>query len=788
MDPREELQALRRMAELEARAAGTPATPVAPEQPTSMLDKLRGGIEAGASLATAIPAGVVGQVAGLGQGLFGGKYGTDQGVREASDTAGKVADYFTYHPRGTAGQDYVRNVGNALRDSGIIGVGLPELNMLGKVAAPAARAVGDAVRSEASLIKGAVQAPLEARAARINDARVAQSWQNAPQIEAAQLAVKNKIAVNPMVSNPTAGNRAAGGVAGKSDLDIRLAKQNTPEWTARIKEDLGLAENSVLDQAAIDKALEMHSGPANKVREIPVMEPDSGVMKSLDDMRISRPLIGAEENADAVNALVNRAKDQIRNGLSGSEVLDNIREQRLQANRVYKVRDSGNNVSAVEIAKADTRMKLASALEDLIDTNVKDPKVISELRAARAKQANIYDIERALDYGNNRVDPMVFAKMVSDGKQLSGTAEELGKIASVYPNIAKVGSEQSHHMPTIVRSGLGGAMGGAVGSVAGPIGAATGAAIGTGLGAVAGKIAGKVMASRGYQAKHAVPKDYRPPVNNLRPVEPGPTPNGLVPYDYSQQVLNPDQFPNWTYGRSDPNVQVSPIQGVPQLGAPSAEGTMQGVQQRRAFDYNMQRTLDEQNTAAQAAQQQASRKPASREMLFDLDPITGRLKAVDQGVKGATPEIFMADTGRSLNSAAQKLASGQNFALSAEERVAWTKTKADLAQVDPGFAKLSDKAIAGKAMDRQWVNDAISKARDKAAAFDELSKRATGAHAIRDAAMKREQMLDLMHDLEDALRPARPVTRGGQGPKTRNFIKNQLAPESYNNQNALSPP
>lgn len=215
---------------------------------------------------------------------------------------------------------------------------------------------------------------------------------------------------------------------------------------------------------------------------------------------------------------------------------------------------------------------------------------------------------------------------------------------------------------------------------------------------------------------------------------------------------------------------------------------MQGVQQRRAFDYNMQRTLDEQNTAAQAAQQQASRKPASREMLFDLDPITGRLKAVDQGVKGATPEIFMADTGRSLNSAAQKLASGQNFALSAEERVAWTKTKADLAQVDPGFAKLSDKAIAGKAMDRQWVNDAISKARDKAAAFDELSKRATGAHAIRDAAMKREQMLDLMHDLEDALRPARPVTRGGQGPKTRNFIKNQLAPESYNNQNALSPP
>lgn len=767
-------------ADLISQIPGT-VRPGVPDQPTSRLDKIRGGIEAGASLATAIPAGVVGQVVGLGQGVLGGKYGTSQGVKEAADTASRVTGAMTYQPRGQAGQEYVQTVGNALNNSGIIGVGLPELNMLGKTLPSATRAIGDVVRSEGNLIKGAVQAPLEARAARINDARVAQSWQNAPRIEAAQKANKLGIVLDPAVSNPTKTNKALAAVAGTQDLEASLSKTNMPKWNSLVKKDLGLPENSVLDKDAINAALDMHSGPAAKVREIPMLEADPAVLKKIEDLRISRPLIGGREKAAATNQAVNEAISDIKQGYSGSEAIENIRELRHNATAVLRSSDMGNQIEPAIMAKAEAHLKIANALEDLIDANVKDPKVVSDLRAARAKQANIFDTARAIDYATGQVDPAVLAKMVSDGKKLSGVAKDIGEIASNYPGVAKVKGSDSLKMPLVLRSSIGGATGAAIGSTLGPVGAAGGAAVGAGAGALASKVISKAMATPGYQATRAIPKDYRPPVNNLRPVQPNATPNGLVPYDYSQQVLTPDQFPNWTYGRTDPNVTVSPIpQGVPQLGAPSAESTMKGVQQRRAFDYNMQRALEEQAAQQQAAQQQASRKPASREILFDLDPVTGKLKAVDQGVKGATPEIFMADTGRSLNSAAQKLASGQNFALSAEERVAWTKTKADLAQVDPGFAKLSDKAIAGKAMDRQWVNEAISKARDKAAAFDELSNRATSAQAIRDAAMKREQMLDLMNDLEDALRPARPTSSGGQGPKTRAHIRNKLAPASNN--------
>jgi hypothetical protein len=50
--------------------------------------------------------------------------------------------------------------------------------------------------------------------------------------------------------------------------------------------------------------------------------------------------------------------------------------------------------------------------------------------------------------------------------------------------------------------------------------------------------------------------------------------------------------------------------------------------------------------------------------------------------------------------------------------------------------------------------------------------------------MKREQMMDLAEQLQDAL-GSRPVKRGGQGPKTRAFQRNMLTPEQEI-QNALA--
>jgi hypothetical protein len=224
---------------------------------------------------------------------------------------------------------------------------------------------------------------------------------------------------------------------------------------------------------------------------------------------------------------------------------------------------------------------------------------------------------------------------------------------------------------------------------------------------------------------------------------------------------------------------------------------MANVQRMRAGEYqsDLLRAQAAEQAAQQAAQspygQMVNQLEAGRpertsrgEILFDLDPITGRLREVSQGLKGATPETFQ-NFGANLASGAQKVSEGKLFDMTLAEKVAWERTKVDLAEAAPGLNRLTDAQIAEKMMDRAWVADTVKKAREKAAAFDEIAKRAEDAQAARAAAIKRDQLLDTLDALEEQLRAPRPVELGGQGPKTRAARaeanpgrSNMLAPEA----------
>ena len=125
--------------------------------------------------------------------------------------------------------------------------------------------------------------------------------------------------------------------------------------------------------------------------------------------------------------------------------------------------------------------------------------------------------------------------------------------------------------------------------------------------------------------------------------------------------------------------------------------------------------------------------------------------------------------GASLESASSKVAKGKSFDLSAAEKIAWEKTKVDLAEVTTGLNKLSDKAIAEKMLDRKWVADTAAKARQQAELFDMAAQRSNDLRLVAQAKAKREHMLDLAESLEENLRSGgRPNnSRKLQGPKTR---------------------
>ena len=786
---------------------GIPGTikPAEPDAPRSLGQRIMGNIETIPALAAGAVGGVVTPIAQLGHELTQGQAFTPQGKAAAAQFGQQVQSQF-YQPRTPEAQRNVQAIGEAVVPLAGLHIGGP-VNAL----APATRAISDAARAEGSLVKGAVGQQLAARAAKTQEANVAASYANAPMIEGTQAAHRLGAAVNPAISNPTISNRARGAIAGPAVIEEKLAKNNAVAVTNKVREDLGAkptekltpeiddVSGKVNPNSPITRALNEASKPYEPIRKMESLTVPKESIDSLEALR-KQSTIGGESKASTVNTLIDDALGKLQKtttgpfsgvgggqvpvGRSGVMVLEDIRQLRRDAQAAYRSQKINPDPSIV--ARADTQMAIANILDDVIDANAPSPKTLSDLKAARTRIAQIYEHERALDYGQQKVDPQAYAKMYQERKgAMTGVGADIAKAASTHPSVFTLTPAVEGRLPRFSRAGLGGLIGGTVGSVAGPVGAAAGLAAGTGIGSVAGGLAARRMGTPAYQAARAMPPDYRPAQNMLRPVEPNYGPNQMVPYDYSQSIVMPGQTPNFVFGRPEAQVNVGTPYAPNQLPAPSAAGTLGTIAAERARAAGMSRTLGTQAEAQQAAAEAATRQPTGRGSVLEFDPITGTYKVGGAGVKGATPEVFMSDTGASLKSASEKMASNQPFALTAAEKVAWEKTKVDLAAAAPEFKSLSAKELSSKMQDRQWVSDTIGKIREKAQAFDEISKRASTAQAIRDAAMKREQMMDLLADLEDSLRPARPVQKGGQGPKTRAFQRNMLTPEQEI-QNALA--
>jgi len=718
---------------------------------------------------------------------YGTPFGSTFGVTETPEYKGEATQQLMQF----IGENFNKGADWISANTGVPKADVENILFTGSFALPAAyRGAKTSVQKAAPYVQEAATAvaesgpgqavlkPFQDRAAAKQEVRVASSFENAAKIDAANLAVKHGIALNPAEANPTRANRLKASMAGAENLTENLSKINEPRFTQLALQDMNLPPNTVLNAKAFEAALDQHSGPYNRIKEIPVLAADDAVLAEIQSLRVDRPPIGGEASAKAVNKLVDEAVAKIKAGRSGAEVITDIRKLRRDANAVYNAQQKSGVPDPVKIARADANKKLADSLENLIEANVRDPNMLAELRAARAAMAKVYDYERATNFATNRIDPTVLAKMVEEGKPLSGIAADIGKIVAVYPDIAQPGKTGKPFWAPerLTRSTAAGTVGLAVAGLPGAIGGAV-------AGNIASGMAGRRMASPSYQARYAIPQDFRPPVveNNLRPVQMSTDRNLPVPYDYRNSLLTQDQIPNWVFGQAIPEGDVrvgAPF--APQLEAPSAQSTMRGVEQRRRYDYESQRAAEEAAAGRQAASEAASRRPTSGETVLELDPVTGKLRSTSQGIKGATLEVIE-DPGKALRSAADKVSAGQRFKLSAEEKVAWEKTKVDLAVIDSSFAKLSDKALAEKAMDRAWIAETVAKAKQKAAAFAEIEKRSKDAQQVARAKMERERLMDALEALEPQLSRPRATSVGEQGPKTREAIRNRLAPQNQNN-------
>jgi hypothetical protein len=579
------------------------------------------------------------------------------------------------------------------------------------------------------------------------------------------------------------------------------------------------------------------AAPYEQVKKLPIQQADDAMVQRLEALRADLDVIGAKEYAPAISKIVDDAIAKTQTGLTGEQLLKNISVLRERARKTY------NNKSATTEALdvADTNLKVATELESMIDGSIFNPKLLSEFRDARQKMARTYAYEGATDLNTGMVDVGKLARITSKDNALTGDIASLGKIAGNFPDVFSAQPTPGFFSaPRLSRSGAGGAAGALVGSQFGLTGSILGGVLGGAAGETVSALAARRLASPGYQAGLTL-RDARIPVNQLAAsMQPIPQSQAIVPYQAPVEVLGPGEgtyFPNFVmqpnqYSRVVPGTPEAPRNmlgydpNAPVQGQPNVFNIMR--QRERDLSMRQGMAAEQQAAAAEAAVRQPAR--GAVELAFDAagnlieaptagaGGVIGAVSSLDSAVSkiagqmqaGTTTKFstrkttegkvvktidefgdeIISRTGPKFKTTG-KTTIGESarepslFNLSAEEKIAWNKAKADIAEVAPGFKALSDKAVAEKLMDRQWLEDAIVKAEQKAKLQNQIIARANNERARQAAMIEREKLTDALETLEEQFRKARPAKTGGQGPKTRAFQRNMLTPEQEI-QNALS--
>jgi len=718
---------------------------------------------------------------------FGKTFGVTETPEYQQETSRQMMDFI--------GQNYQKGAQWVAEKTGLPASDVE--NIIGSLTLAAPKVLGavkEAATPVVQQIKTGVQLPFEpGRQAKL-ERLSAESYAKAPQLDAAAEAQRLKIALNPADIEPSRMAKLYSMAAGPRGPEA-LAAANRPRITEIAKAELGLDATTSLNSVAFKKSREALAKPYVDVVNLPTMVADETTIANLQGLRKNEALIGGEATAKKVNKLIDEAVAKTQAGLTGAQLLENVRNLRADAKKIY----NNQNASPKQLAIADANLSIASQLESMIDSNISNPKLLGEFRDARQKMARTYAYEGAVDLNTGMVDVGKLARITAKDNALTGDIASLGKIAGNFPDaFSTEAGSKFFSAPRLTRSGLGGAGGALIGAPFGMTGSILGMAAGSALGEFGGAAAARRMASPGYQAGLKL-QDFRIPVNQLAAAAaPIPQNRAVVPFDTRNALVQPTDVvgyaqdgtpitaeqafsrPNFVFGRPEAQVNVGTQYAPNQLPAPSAESTLGTVAAERARAAQMSRTLGQQAEAQQAATEAAARPPTSGGSVLDFDPITGRYKVGGEGLKGATPDVLEA-TGKAAITAAEKVRTNQQFLMSAEEKIQWGKSLLEGMPIDQGelmFGKLSPQQITNKMADREWVAGKVTKARQQAQAFDELAARAATEQARRAAMIKREQMLDVLATLEDQLRAPRPTSTGGQGPKTRAFQRNMLAPES----------
>ena len=619
------------------------------------------------------PAGDVVGLARMGINMVTGNHDVDPIALQR-----QVQEGLTYQPRTVAGASNLNPI-NALNNAAGAVISAPGNYLADKVANPdlpayspqnvTANALREAVPQAIGI--GMVKAAPtiakkmgEYQIAKVIEKGAAEQAYLARNAGMMQTAIDaNKLGlVTPVENiNPSFGNRFRSKALG-SEINIEhSSKINTARIPALVAEEIGAPVNTAFADIAggkkvIERALAAHDAPYVRVAALPEIVVSDEAIRAMNGLKRA-PVAGDVSTVAKANAAVDDLvrsitpkTDSLTNSRtypkSPAAILADIAELRQEGHAIMKAQTSGTVVPDISVVNtAKTKLALAKQLEQLIDDTVgaTNPDLLQSLRDARVKKAQIHAWDSVRNPSTGQFDVAGLAKRRLYDDMMTGTVGTVADYTNLFPKSMGVSPLEKHGrvMDHARRLSVGGAAGSLVGLTLGypGIGALTGVLVGEGAGAL-NAMRMMTPAVQNANAMAVASRLANRSMVGMNPVTPNATPNGIVPYDYSQLVSDtpppsspPPSGPNWrTWRPAEPSpVKTGPQpMGAPRLAAPSAEGTLKAVADRNMFDSRMSAAIEAQKTLD--AQNAALAKRGVYESMDNQRANMARQKAMDEAI------------------------------------------------------------------------------------------------------------------------------------------------------------
>lgn len=238
--------------------------------------------------------------------------------------------------------------------------------------------------------------------------------------------------IPPSQAKPTLVNRALEGFSGKITTAQNASARNQPVTQALIARELGLPAGTPVSRDAL-MAIRAQAGNAYEaVGSTGVINTTPAYQAALNGITASARRAASGFPNARVNPLIDEIESLRSQQFDASSAVAKIRELRGAADSAYA---SGNRELGGALRAG------SAALEDAIETHLRTigapQSVLTDFRDARRLIAQTYSVEKAMNATTGNVDAAKLGNQLAKGKPLSGGIRDVAAFGQQFPKAAQ---------------------------------------------------------------------------------------------------------------------------------------------------------------------------------------------------------------------------------------------------------------------------------------------------------------------------------------------------------------